>query len=1341
MKIVCQKCTAPYEVQEDLIPPSGLMMRCPACLHTFPVKPPAGRPREPLSLDHGEDEFTPPGARAAASPAPAASSPPRASLAIPPAGGMVSPVRPSVHDTAHDAELPAPKQRAPGTRLPGTPDPGRRTEAADLPAPKRAVPSKTPAPPREAGAPPSIGVPPPPRDAPVVSTGGRPSAPLSIPPNLADLAGPLGLEPAADLPAPVGRRSARSNIPADLPAPVGRPRTGVTNLPAPVGSAGRHRPSAVPPFSPPASAAPPSAAVDSGPEMMELDLALKEPAELPVPVEAHLPAPVEAELLAPVNAELLAPVNADLLTPVMPDLVDTLEGGRGGGLSPDLGLDDGLGMELDDLPPPPPRSGSAQRSGAPFGQAVGSVPPTLDTVSSVPQKGSSPELALDLDQDAPRPGGLASRISRSAVPVGPSLRGESGPLSRRSGAAPPRRASYIEPSDEVANELTQPIPQEIRESIPSPAGPVDHDAELEAQVLALSGDPGPQEHDEFAELGIGPESEGPESPEVRELDDDALAVPAVAAPLPEPAKHPPRSRKKLIFFGAVGAAVLLVGSVSYFYFFAHRRSTGDAADFNRAQLLLGDEMLPSYRKAADRFHSLVSKKPEDEDALGMEALARLSLARYGIAAEQRTGEERLNQVGKDHKTPSVQEARALRDLLANKTADARKTLEPLVQSASARKDFLAPVYLGWVELRAGKSAAAEKAFRISLRISPQLPAALYGIAQVHEREGDRETALADYGKVLKARPAHFGAALGQVRTGPGSLDEAKLTDVINKGKASASPRELGDAWTQLGALALSGGGSRRAEAEDRFRKALAADPAQTVAQVGLASMLCDKDRYQEASELAQKAVKNEPANVEAWLVMARALLGLKKPLDAGAPLLQLVKLAPKDARVHYWQGRREEDSAAPDSDSKAAVDYQKALELNPRYLDAYIALSRVLARQNKTTDAMAALKQAAEQTQDDPDMANSLGEAYLAVNENDKAEEAFRLALRKKPSLLRARMNLGLALLHKDRLEAAAEALALVASADKDYPGLSERRAEVLLRQGKYPEAEKMYLQAAAQPGSSEQLRIDAAACVLSSRPKEAEAILEKVLVEDPRSARAHAMMASLKLAENNLAEAATHGDVAYRAGDQTEVMLVRAKILLAQNRRVEGLAALVAAKKPPFEGQAMALHAQQIVNSSPKDALAEVTDLLARQKTLFADRAVYRPGDIAEILGGAYLIKGQICTLNQQDAEALLAFEAAVRELPKSGEAAFQYGRALYQAGKRPAANQQLLRALSLGGDKAAYALETYLLLGDSYREMHKKAEALRAYHQWIILAPATAPEKKEVDRYLRLLEDAHTR
>src|SRR3954451_22349992 len=49
LKVECESCHAPYQVDERRVPATGLKMRCPKCGHTFLVTNPASAAGGPVS--------------------------------------------------------------------------------------------------------------------------------------------------------------------------------------------------------------------------------------------------------------------------------------------------------------------------------------------------------------------------------------------------------------------------------------------------------------------------------------------------------------------------------------------------------------------------------------------------------------------------------------------------------------------------------------------------------------------------------------------------------------------------------------------------------------------------------------------------------------------------------------------------------------------------------------------------------------------------------------------------------------------------------------------------------------------------------------------------------------------------------------------------------------------------------------------------------------------------------------------------------------------------------------------------------------------------------------------
>src|SRR5262249_21481271 len=154
--------------------------------------------------------------------------------------------------------------------------------------------------------------------------------------------------------------------------------------------------------------------------------------------------------------------------------------------------------------------------------------------------------------------------------------------------------------------------------------------------------------------------------------------------------------------------------------------------------------------------------------------------------------------------------------------------------------------LGWTELTAGDPTAADKAFAKALASEPTRTGALFGDAQAKERLGDAKAARELYERALQRSPMHFGASVGVARRGAAKAAQAKIDELIAKRSVAAAPRELGDAWTTLGILAVQAG--RRDEAEDRLKRAVALDGNSAAARVALANVQCDGGRCADALE-------------------------------------------------------------------------------------------------------------------------------------------------------------------------------------------------------------------------------------------------------------------------------------------------------------------------------------------------------------------------------------------------------------------------------------------------------------------------------------------------------------
>jgi Tfp pilus assembly protein PilF len=130
----------------------------------------------------------------------------------------------------------------------------------------------------------------------------------------------------------------------------------------------------------------------------------------------------------------------------------------------------------------------------------------------------------------------------------------------------------------------------------------------------------------------------------------------------------------------------------------------------------------------------------------------------------------------------------------------------------------------------------------------------------------------------------------------------------------------------------------------------------------------------------------------------------------------------------------------------AQGEFQKAVELDPTYADAYHNLGSAYAEQAKWEDAITAYRRALAQTiYTRPETTyNNLGYAYWALDRRKDAEDAFRAALQLEPKLVPSHFWLGV-LLQKEGRQAEAK-VHLRAARDLEPGSMLGKRADEVLK-------------------------------------------------------------------------------------------------------------------------------------------------------------------------------------------------------------------------------------------------------------------------------------------------------
>jgi cellulose synthase operon protein C len=1088
LKVECEACKAPYQVDERRIPPTGLKMRCPKCGHAFTVKSPdaAGPPSSKL-------QGTMIGVAPAAT---AASKPP-----LPPPPASKAPLPPS------PAAKPAPKPAAPAPLDIG--DDLLPQAAAARPAPKK---------------------PPPPRAATMVGQGPAP-LPIGEIDDLLD----LPAMPTAGLPAPVkpgGAAKPPGPAPKAAAAPaVAKPSAGpipslsdfeidlpsaTADLPAKPAKPAAPLGGLTKPSTPPLVGGALGIDVDLPiPQVAISDLPRAKP---PVPAGKKPPVPGAALSTARTAADLPA-TRVDASLPAVKNDV---------GL-PALSNNIGLPAPFGDIGLPSPIGGAGLP--APAKGGFGSIDlPSLGQSPGLPVAASGGvglPAPLDQNQFLPQAAAADAHLPSTGVDNFPAAFGAEMHLPATVDALPasPGEGRYLPQSSSS-------LPAALGGG-GSEFGEVSLDAapDVPAAAAGAKAVPGGQGGVGYGELDFGAptgDSVGVEADTSVRASNPGLGSEA-AIPM---APAPTRSRDKVVIrpnqgrgvkIAAAAFVALVLGGASlqftsYGIFGWHAvndrlhasewqaRATTDLAG---ARKVIEKDLYDQSKTAADAIATQSTGLPRAYGLTSAAALAEYEFqVRFGRDAARATRADAWlshvkEAVGAPQKVAYYSAAYAGKLAAQGDLPGARTALEAASQVNAGDPSQEDIAFLrGEVELKAKDSAAAIKAFTRALTIAPSARGH-FGLARAYDMVAGQPDAhqklLAEVAATLAITPKHPGALILKAKTD--WEDDRNDTAVIDGlkpllegvAKATASPAELSKAYTYFGlAQALRGD---TAAARVAFESALQLDSSNVEALLGQGDVFYADGRYTEALSRFDTAAQADPQNPRAIVADAKAKISLERLADAKTQLAAAQKALPKSMIVIYWLGRAEEALG----DKKAAEEsYVAAIaNNNPKDRDAilpYVALSTLLATQGRATEAQAKLDEARAQLPDSAAMEQALGQVAAAQGLFDEAIAHFVAAAQKDVSDLRSRFLLGETYLRMRKLTEAAAEFDKVAAKDPDYPNLAMRRGELLEQSGDLDKALAQFKAALdrAPKDLDLQLRVGAA-YVGIGRGKEAEKTLKPV--------------------------------------------------------------------------------------------------------------------------------------------------------------------------------------------------------------------------------------------------------
>lgn len=345
------------------------------------------------------------------------------------------------------------------------------------------------------------------------------------------------------------------------------------------------------------------------------------------------------------------------------------------------------------------------------------------------------------------------------------------------------------------------------------------------------------------------------------------------------------------------------------------------------------------------------------------------------------------------------------------------------------------VWLGEIELAAGRPEQARQRFSEALGHDPRCARARAGLGRVALLAGDAEAALRQLSTALELAP-----------------DEPEIHYALG-----LAYRDLGDVPQAEEHLRLGvgegGRGRRPIPMRDPLNAALHALDAGADQLVRRAREALRSGRVEEGVELYRQAVAAAPETTTVRIGYGNALLRAGRPEQALREYAEVLRLDPGNASALFNSGLLHEGAGRFEQAERL---YREALESDPRHARAQLRLGVMLARRGRPDAALERFEAAVrgEPAAEEPRLRRAA--TLLALGRRADAVEALESDLQALPAGARLRSLLARVLATGDRARATSDrALALAREGFAGDPTVfgAETMAMVLAARGSFAEA------------------------------------------------------------------------------------------------------------------------------------------------------------------------------------------------------------------------------------------------------------------------------------------------
>ena len=333
----------------------------------------------------------------------------------------------------------------------------------------------------------------------------------------------------------------------------------------------------------------------------------------------------------------------------------------------------------------------------------------------------------------------------------------------------------------------------------------------------------------------------------------------------------------------------------------------------------------------------------------------------------------------------------------------------------------------------GKYETAIACYKKIIDSKPRHLEALNNLGVIFHQIGKFQEAITSFKKVIIIEPeyaeAHYN--LGKLLQKMGKYNEA----IECYKKATILKPNLSVAFNNLGSLLYMCG--NLIESEANFKKAIELNPNFSKSYHGLAVTLQEIGRIDEALICFKKAIEIDPDNSIHYFGLGSVLTALGKKDQAEINFTKAIKLNPNFAEAYLNLGVIKQIDKIFD---EAEINYKKAIELKPDYAEAYNNYAHILQERGAVTEfqegkleeaehlynhrtkhAEINYKKAIQLRPDYVEAYYNLAILMMQFEKFDKAEENYKKAIKLKPDYAEAHNNLGVILKNLGKIDEALE--------------------------------------------------------------------------------------------------------------------------------------------------------------------------------------------------------------------------------------------------------------------------------------------------------------------------------